>query len=225
MGVGARSGFGSHCALPGSTLGSIQAASAFGCLAKFVTLWWVWLLWCLSKEALGGCGSDPVWFLSVPVSRGLFPSGLFLPSAPLCLQTQAAVGMGLVLPRHQAPTWVGAFDQSPARSPARQWKLERWEGSVTCWWRLHWPFLGGQQLCPGSSIYSQVSGVPKRPLCEWDSVPWVVLSNGLAWCLQMYVMLASSLVVSIGLLFQEKLVSRITALIDLADDMGRRNKG
>lgn len=36
---------------------------------------------------------------------------------------------------------------------------------------------------------------------------------------------ASSLVVPIGLLFQEKLVSRMTALIDLADDTGRRNKG
>lgn len=38
-------------------------------------------------------------------------------------------------------------------------------------------------------------------------------------------LLTSSLVVSVGLLFQEKLVSRITALIDLADDMEGRNKG
>lgn len=41
----------------------------------------------------------------------------------------------------------------------------------------------------------------------------------------MYVLLTSSLVVSIGLLFQGELVSRIPALIDLADDMERRNRG
>lgn len=38
-------------------------------------------------------------------------------------------------------------------------------------------------------------------------------------------LLSASLVVPIGLLFQEKLVSRITDLINLADNLGRRNKG
>lgn len=89
MGVGARSGFGSHCMLPSSTLGSIQAASAFGCLAKFVTLWWVWLLWCLSKEALGGCGSDPVWFLSVPAQQGFIS---IRPVPSLCSTLPADTG-------------------------------------------------------------------------------------------------------------------------------------
>lgn len=232
MGVGARSGFGSHCALPSSTLSSIQAASAFGCLAKFVTLRWVWLLWCLSKEALGGCGSDLSGFCQCLLSGVYFHQACGVPSHPL-LHLPADTGCcghgeWCCQGSRLQPVWVPLTHLLPGAQPDSAWccrKLECWEGSVTCRWRLHWPFPGGQQLCPGSSFYCQVSAVPKRLVCEWDSVPWVVLSNGLAWCPQMYMMLASSLVVSIGLLFQERLVSRIAALIDLADDMGRRNKG
>lgn len=40
-------------------------------------------------------------------------------------------------------------------------------------------------------LLSGVWGVPKTPLCEWDSVPWLVLSDGLAWYPQTYVLLTS----------------------------------
>lgn len=78
-----------------------------------------------NKEALGGCGSDHLWLLSVNNQQEFITMRpvLFLPtlSPPLCstcLQTQTPVGVGTVLPRLKAPTCVGAFDPSPAWSPA-----------------------------------------------------------------------------------------------------------
>lgn len=137
-----------------------------------------------------------------PVSRSLLPSGpvLFLPTLsppsllPLLADTDccghgdgATKAQGSKLCGHLWPISCG----EPSQHDAWCWrKLQGRVGRVTCWWRVHWPFLGGQLPRPGSYISSQVSGVPNPP-CEWDSVPWVVLSSGLAWCPQTCVLSTS----------------------------------
>lgn len=186
-----------------------------------------------SEEAFGGCGSDHLWLLSVPGQQFFIAIRpvLFLPtlssSLPPLLADTDCCGSGDGAAKAPAPTCVGAFAPSPAGSPASTVLVlqQAWGLGGQCNLLMEGALgLSGWPAALPRAI-GLLSGVPKTCLCEWDSVPCVVLSSGLAWCPQMYVLLTSSWVVSIGLLFQEKWVSRVIASIDLADDMGRRNKG
>lgn len=119
MRAGARSRFCSHSALPSNILGSSQAASAFGCSAKFVTLGSVCSCGASVRKPLEAAVRTSSGCCQCLGSRGLLPPGLCCSCHPQPLSAALPADTGCCGCGDGAAEAAGCVcDPSPLGSPA-----------------------------------------------------------------------------------------------------------